>query len=287
MKRKFVVILAAALLMPTISHALSVKSADIVPADGSSGQSLTTGNGVKTGHIQDGAVTGAKIANGAITSSKLGFSCTSGQILLFNGSSWVCSAPIAGPQGPAGPEGPQGAQGVQGPQGPAGPEGPQGPAGPVPHYANVIVVAKSGGDFTDPIAAVNSITDASDDNPYLVKIMPGVYDLSGTISIRNNIDVVGSGENVTKFRQNSGATTVYFNQSAYSIANDIPPRASLKNLSIESTVAPSRSIVEMVMASPVIEHVTIASQFGGVGSISAWGSPYYRSVTFNLSGNYS
>lgn len=44
-------------------------------------------------------------------------------------------------------------------------------------YANVIVVAKSGGDLTDPISAMNSISDASATNHFLLKIMPGVYDI--------------------------------------------------------------------------------------------------------------
>jgi pectin methylesterase-like acyl-CoA thioesterase len=48
--------------------------------------------------------------------------------------------------------------------------------------AQVVVVAKSGGDKTNPIDAVNSITDASATKPYLIKVMPGVYDL-GTASL--------------------------------------------------------------------------------------------------------
>ena len=46
---------------------------------------------------------------------------------------------------------------------------------------NVDTVAKANGDFTDPVAAVNSITDASATNPYLVVICPGVYTITQTL----------------------------------------------------------------------------------------------------------
>lgn len=64
--------------------------------------------------------------------------------------------------------------------------------------ANVVVVAKSGGDFTDPVAAINFITGASATNPYLIKILPGIYTLSETLIIKPYVDIEGSGENITK-----------------------------------------------------------------------------------------
>lgn len=64
-------------------------------------------------------------------------------------------------------------------------------------YANVVVVAKSGGDFIDLSSAMLSIADASAMNPYLIKIMPGVYE-TGSIGMKPYVDVEGSGENITK-----------------------------------------------------------------------------------------
>ena len=117
-----------------------------------------------------------------------------------------------GPQGPIGLTGPQG---IEGPQGVQGVKGDTGATGPAAHYANVIVVAKSGGDFTDPVAAMNAIADASATNPYLVKIMPGVYDISNTLTMKPFVDLEGSGENVTEIKS-SGARDVIkcANQSA-------------------------------------------------------------------------
>jgi len=61
--------------------------------------------------------------------------------------------------------------------------------------AQMVVVAKSGGDKTNPIDAVNSITDASASKPYLIKVMPGVYDL-GTASLvmKPYVHLEGSGD---------------------------------------------------------------------------------------------
>jgi hypothetical protein len=62
-----------------------------------------------------------------------------------------------------------------------------------------LVVAKSGGDFTTINDALNSITDASDTNGYLVKVMPGVY--TEQVTMKQHVDIEGSGELVTKSRR--------------------------------------------------------------------------------------
>lgn len=84
-----------------------------------------------------------------------------------------------------------------GPAGPAGPPGPQGPSG-VTYTRTILVSPSAGASATDNgtklLNAVNSITDASASNPYLVKIEPGVYDLgSGTLNMKPHVDVQGSG----------------------------------------------------------------------------------------------
>lgn len=66
--------------------------------------------------------------------------------------------------------------------------------------SNVIIVSKSGGDFTNPAEAINSIIDASINNPYLVKIMPGQYDINQIVYISGNILVEGSGRDITIFK---------------------------------------------------------------------------------------
>ena len=63
-------------------------------------------------------------------------------------------------------------------------------------YRNVIVVAKSGGDFTSIQAALDSITDASDTNRYLVWVAPGVY--NERVTMKPYVDIEGAGEQVTR-----------------------------------------------------------------------------------------
>ncbi len=90
--------------------------------------------------------------------------CANGQMPQWNGTAWDCGSPIA------------------------------------PGYARTLVVAASGGDFTSVQAAVNSISDASATNPYLVWIAPGVY--AETVTLKPYVHLQGAGRDVTVLQGN-------------------------------------------------------------------------------------
>ena len=58
---------------------------------------------------------------------------------------------------------------------------------------NIVTVSPQGGDFNDPVAAMASITDSSEDNPYQLVIGPGVYTLTQTLEVKSYVAVVGAG----------------------------------------------------------------------------------------------
>lgn len=68
-------------------------------------------------------------------------------------------------------------------------------------------VAKSGGDFTSLQAALASITDNSANNPYVIRIAPGVYTETSATYLKDYVDVVGSGEHVTTLTCACGASS--------------------------------------------------------------------------------
>jgi hypothetical protein len=103
---------------------------------------------------------------------------------------------------------------------------------------NIITVAKAGGKFTDPVAAVNSITDASASNPYLVVIAPGVYTIKSTLYMKEYVDIAGSGENVTKL---TGAISLFDDWPTSAIIKGAN-NTSLTSLTIENTGTSSYSI---------------------------------------------
>jgi hypothetical protein len=180
-----------------------------------------------------------------------------------------------GPQGPkgdageTGAAGPQGIQGVAGSDGAAGPQGPKGdigavgPQGPVAHYAQVITVAKGGGDFTDPISAMNSISDASATKPYLIRIMPGVYELGSEayLRLKSFVDIEGSGEGVTKI------TGGGFNVLYSIVYADGASNVEIRNLTIATVGTASETAGFNNSGGRVkLSHVTITS--AGVGNTS-------------------
>lgn len=93
-------------------------------------------------------------------------------------------------------------------------------------YARIIVVAKSGGDFTSPIAAMNSIKDASATKRYLIYIAPGVYFLGETpLNFKSYVDVTGAGQD---------ATTLTGSNADGLLRLDDHPRSILKDLTVSS-----------------------------------------------------
>lgn len=93
-----------------------------------------------------------------------GLICADGEVAKWNGVAWVCSADEVGGGN---------------------------------SYANVVTVAVSGGDFTSVAAALDSITDATADNPYLVQVMPGIYTETDLVTAKAYVHVRGSGPQAT------------------------------------------------------------------------------------------
>ena len=70
-------------------------------------------------------------------------------------------------------------------------------------YGGFAVVAKSGGDYSDPVSAMDDVAawcgTPSAVTPCLLKIMPGVYNIDdATLQMQEYVDIEGSGERVTK-----------------------------------------------------------------------------------------
>jgi hypothetical protein len=81
-------------------------------------------------------------------------------------------------------------------------------------YGNVIVVAKSGGDYDSVAEALNSITSPSADNRYQVWVAPGVYTETQLAQVQGYVHLQGAGPNATVIKsartntvQNSDAAT--------------------------------------------------------------------------------
>ena len=73
--------------------------------------------------------------------------------------------------------------------------------------SHLVVVAKSGGDYTTIQAAIGSISDAAEDNPYLVWVAPGVYEEQVTMA--PYVHVQGAGQGATVITKADSSVTLY------------------------------------------------------------------------------
>ena len=105
---------------------------------------------------------------------------------------------------------------------------------------------------------LNGITDNSADNPYLIKIGPGIYDIgTSSLQMKQYVDIEGSGEKTTKI---TGTVTAVWppNGTINGASN-----AELRFLTVENTgVGSVTSALVNSSASPSILHAH-CERFGG------------------------
>jgi hypothetical protein len=130
-------------------------------------------------------------------------------------------------------------------------------------YDNVVIVAKSGGDFTSIQSALDSITDASASNRYLVWVGPGTY--AETVAMAQYVDIEGAGELTTRITA-SGSTT-YTTSTVVGVNN-----AELRFLTVENSGGNQYAVaIYNHNASPRLTHVTASASGASGGSAQNYG----------------
>ncbi|MGD2147408.1 MAG: hypothetical protein PVH41_12000 [Anaerolineae bacterium] len=132
------------------------------------------------------------------------------------------------------------------------------------HYQNVVVVAKSGGDYTSVQGAIDSITDAAADNPYLVWVAPGVY--SETVKMEAYVHLQGAGQGATVITSTIIADGTWPPTAATLVlASDV----TLRDLTVANGGAGTDNVALLATAGTtrtLVADVTAWALGGGVGN---------------------
>jgi hypothetical protein len=152
-----------------------------------------------------------------------------------------------------------------------------------PRLANIVTVAKSGGDYKDISQAIRSISDASSNKPYIVYIAPGVYDTTESLFLPSYVSLIGSGATSTiinsnfnrqagfSFRANAAIATGFHNEVANLTLNRVSNNSAL-GLHTGNTL-PDQSITSVRYSNLVInvsagsEARAIVNDINGFGAL--------------------
>ncbi len=96
-------------------------------------------------------------------------------------------------------------------------------------YQNVVIVAKSGGDYTTIQSAINSISSASQSNPYLIWVAPGVY--NEAVTMKPFVHLQGSGQGATVITSSVSSPSLPPTQATLLLASNV----SLRDLTVRNT----------------------------------------------------
>ncbi len=171
----------------------------------------------------------------------------------------------------------------------------------------MVVVAKSGGDFTTVTAALNSITDNSSANRYLVWIAPGAY--TETVTMKEYVDIEGAGERTTKItftgsavrqhrhgergeqRRSSLPYVENTGGNTYAIAiynNARPPACSTSPSSLRVGPTNNLGVYNTTSSSPTMTGVRVTASGGASSNYGVYNatssSPTMMNVTATASG---
>jgi hypothetical protein len=138
--------------------------------------------------------------------------------------------------------------------------------------ARIVWVAKSGGNFTSVKAALASIHDNSAALPYLIKIAPGTYTETGGVTLKDHVDLEGSGEDNTIITCACGSPTSPYTDGSSATVRIVGPfiTTELRDLAVVNTGPDVYSTAVWNsggtgFGSVVIRNVAIRVQ-GGVGN---------------------
>jgi hypothetical protein len=167
----------------------------------------------------------------------VGYTTSSGLIDLAKRVETLETSGVAGATGEQGPAGSNGAQGI-----------PGDPGAPGVDPAQVVWVAKSGGDYTTLSAALAAIPGndgnkrresdgemlpaATKSAPYVIKIAPGTYEEVGPVVLKSYVDVEGSGQGVTTITCDCGSSSL---DGSASTVSAFHIHAEIRHLTIANT----------------------------------------------------